>query len=156
MLREGGSEKVVNIAICTEGGRSDEAAYPFAVVEEEYKLMGYYKRFKSEKEYREYDEERRQMRDYYAWIRVEQRKQRLEGEPLMAEQKKWLTKACDWNNKWGEMYTPQDIRRAVEEMMGDVEPGTALWWKPFKIYATTRGQLGEINHYKQERERADG
>jgi hypothetical protein len=45
---------------------------------------------------------------------------------------------------------PMDIRRAVDETMDEVEPGTTLWWRPFTVIAMPEANLGEIHHYKRE------
>jgi hypothetical protein len=136
--------------MCLEDGRKDAGANPYVVIEEEYRLMGYYKRFESGEEYREYDVGRKTLRDLYMQIRTDEQRDELDRESLNRAKKEWLERACVWNNRWGEMYTPQDIRTAVEQLMEEVEPGTWLWWTPFTVVAATREQLGHIDHFRVE------
>jgi hypothetical protein len=64
-LLEGGSkDRVLPIVICEEGTTGTREENPFVVVEVEYKMMGYYKRFKSKQEYEEYDRGRKHLRNY--------------------------------------------------------------------------------------------
>jgi hypothetical protein len=150
---EGSPEnQMLQIVFCQEDekddGREDKA---YTVVEVEYRYMGYHKTFRSKKKCVEYDATRQELRDAYLKIEKMVEEGRPEGE-VLRERKAWLEMSCDWNNRWGESYTPEDLRMAIDRNLQEVDAGIWLWWNPFKVQETTPKQLRGVNHFKVEAE----
>jgi hypothetical protein len=138
--------------MCEEKFRGTKEENPFVVVEVEYKMMGYYKRFKSREEYKEYDDGRRHLRNYCKTIHDNERSGRWSGDEVRKQKCQWMDDSSSWNQRWGEMYTPTDLRQMIECVMGDINPYVWFLWKNFEETETTTDDLGVVHHYKMEYE----
>lgn len=144
------NDKLLPIVICDDDRNIDGVNKNFVVIEMEYKFMGYYKRFHDSKEYNEYDSSKRELRKAYWEISKEEESGCVNSVTLKQRKMKWLDDACVWNNRWGEMYTPEDIRQVIDEWLRDTQKGEWLWWRPFKEMVTNANILGKVDHFKKE------
>jgi hypothetical protein len=100
--------------------------HSFRVMEIEYTWTAYAKKFDSEKDYELYCNMKRELRQGYCSMKE------LNDKYLKIRQQEWVQKAKSFQSMWGQDYVPEDLRCAINTMIGDYDPSARVNWSPLE------------------------
>ena len=144
-------DQPLELVYCSSvNGEEEYKKGKYTVVEIEVCRMGYYKEFASKEEYERYS----------AWkevLRMTHNKQvRAKGDVGLVDTAlcfiviRWLDSARDFVNTWGEDYTPEDLRMAIDEKIEEQRNQKVIHWNHHIRSTTTILKMGEVDRFKFE------